>query len=94
MPPVGFEPTTPAGERSETYALDRAATGRSILLTVRNVSEERYTECQSTHFMFNAFCPKVVPFVTDNVAKHGTVRRATRANVKLRAEDTISVPDN
>jgi len=27
MPPVGFEPTVPAGERPQTYALDRAATG-------------------------------------------------------------------
>ena len=27
MPPVGFEHTTPAGERLQTYALDRAATG-------------------------------------------------------------------
>ena len=27
MPPVGFEPTIAAGERSYTYALDRAATG-------------------------------------------------------------------
>ena len=27
MPPVGFEPTIPAGERPKTYALDRAATG-------------------------------------------------------------------
>jgi hypothetical protein len=26
MPPVGFEPTITAGERPETYALDRAAT--------------------------------------------------------------------
>ena len=26
MPPVGFEPTIPAGERPQTYALDRAAT--------------------------------------------------------------------
>jgi len=25
MPPVGFEPTISAGERSQTYALDRAA---------------------------------------------------------------------
>jgi hypothetical protein len=24
---VGFEPTIPAGERPQTYALDRAATG-------------------------------------------------------------------
>ena len=27
MPPVGFEPTTLAGERPQTYALDRAANG-------------------------------------------------------------------
>ena len=26
MPPVGFEPAIPAGERPQTYALDRAAT--------------------------------------------------------------------
>ena len=27
MPPVGFEPTISAGERPQTYALERAATG-------------------------------------------------------------------
>jgi hypothetical protein len=27
MPQVGFEPTIPAGERPQTYTLDRAATG-------------------------------------------------------------------
>ena len=27
MPPVGFEPTTPAGERPQTHVLDREATG-------------------------------------------------------------------
>jgi len=27
MPPVGFECTISAGERPQTYALDRAATG-------------------------------------------------------------------
>jgi len=34
MPPVGFEPTTPAGERPQTYALDRAATGNDSSLSV------------------------------------------------------------
>jgi len=29
MPPVGYEPTIPAGERLQTYALDRAATETS-----------------------------------------------------------------
>jgi len=30
MPPVGFELTVSAGERPQTYALDRAATGTGI----------------------------------------------------------------
>ena len=31
MPPAGFEPTISAGERPQTYALDRAATGTGEL---------------------------------------------------------------
>ena len=31
MPPVGFEPAISASERPQTYALDRAATGTSII---------------------------------------------------------------
>ena len=34
MPPVGFEPTISAGERLQTYALDRAATGTGYLNSV------------------------------------------------------------
>jgi len=30
MPAVGFEPTISAGERPQTYALDRAATGTGL----------------------------------------------------------------
>jgi len=37
MPPVGFEPTISAGERPQTQALDRAATGTD---TVRNYWDE------------------------------------------------------
>ena len=32
MRPVGFEPTISAGERPQTYALDRAATGTGTIL--------------------------------------------------------------
>ena len=31
MPPVGFEPTISAGERPQTHALDRAATGTGMI---------------------------------------------------------------
>ena len=34
MPPVGFEPTISAGERPQTHALDRAATGTGTLLVL------------------------------------------------------------
>jgi hypothetical protein len=30
MPPVGYEPAVSEGERPQTYALDRAATGTGI----------------------------------------------------------------
>ena len=30
MPPVGFEPTISAGERPQTYALDRTTTGTGV----------------------------------------------------------------
>jgi len=32
MSPVGFEPTVSEGERPQTYALDRAATGTGIII--------------------------------------------------------------
>ena len=32
MPPVGFEPKISAGERPQTYALDRAATGTGTVV--------------------------------------------------------------
>ena len=34
MPPVGFKPTIAAGERPQTYALDRAATGIGIYIYI------------------------------------------------------------
>ena len=47
MPPprVGFEPTISAGERPQTYALDRAATGtgNKIEYTVEKASDSEFT---------------------------------------------------
>ena len=39
MPPMGFEPTTQAGKRAQTYVLDRAATGIGFLryISVLNI---------------------------------------------------------
>ena len=42
MPPVGFEPTVSADERSQTHALDRAAsgTGLNLYLGTKNCHAE------------------------------------------------------
>ena len=42
MPPVGFEPTISAGERPQTYALDRAATG---IGTISPLQDYMYNLC-------------------------------------------------
>jgi len=40
MPPVGFEPTISAGERPQTNALDRAATGTGIMMIMMVIIQE------------------------------------------------------
>jgi len=50
MPPVGFEPTIPASERPQTYALDPAATGTGyfylysseMLITLQAMKSEAF----------------------------------------------------
>jgi len=53
MPPVGFEPTILAGERPQTYALDRAATWTGILNGLKhkqkNSHSKLHTERGSKH---------------------------------------------
>ena len=38
MPPVGLEPTISAGERPQTYALDRATTGTGTTTNITNTN--------------------------------------------------------
>ena len=50
LAPAGFEPTTLAGKRPQTYAIDRAATGTGVYI--------RYTVCRTryrTRHFFNNF---------------------------------------
>ena len=42
MPPVGFEPTISAGERPQTYAIDRAATGTGTVHIYYTISVRAY----------------------------------------------------
>jgi len=50
MPPVGFEPTISAGERPQTYALDRAATGTGCIYksTPFNLREFIHVVCSES----------------------------------------------
>ena len=45
---VGFEPTTPAGERPKTHALDGAATGTGVITDVNPLGLEMdiYVKCE------------------------------------------------
>ena len=43
MPPVGFEPTNSAGERPQTDALDRAATGTGVLQLIIILNDDHAT---------------------------------------------------
>jgi len=50
MTPMGFEPTISAGERPQTYALDRAATGiGEICICMNKIEKVRFTEINK-HF--------------------------------------------
>jgi hypothetical protein len=55
MPPVGFETTISAGERLQTYALDRAATGTGDRdnMILRNVLFTGKSGLQSNTFHQN-----------------------------------------
>ena len=55
MPPAGFEPTISAGERPQTYALDRADTGTGIYV---NIVERSFNICNiySTAKSILSFC--------------------------------------
>ena len=48
MSPVGFKPTISAGERPQTYALDRAATGIGKIHDFRpqNKIQRKVKQCQ------------------------------------------------
>ena len=39
MPPVGFEPKIPGGERPQTYALDRVATGKGTEIQMSGITQ-------------------------------------------------------
>ena len=61
MPPVGFEPTISAGERPQTYTLDRAATGSGTITTTTTTTtttNNNNNNKQYTHRHSN--CPSYI----------------------------------
>ena len=62
MPPVGFEPTISAGERPQTYALDRAATGTGfyVINLIHNHTSLKISLHEGPHYHLE------VNFVVDN----------------------------
>jgi len=58
MPPARFEPTISAGERPQTYALDRAARGTGPFPTVL-CSIRKMTKCSFTVMHITVIDPSV-----------------------------------
>jgi hypothetical protein len=56
--PMGFEPTISRGERPQTYALDRAATGRAyftvVLFFITKVSSDSLYHARGHTFTFTS----------------------------------------
>jgi hypothetical protein len=58
LPPVRFETTISAGERLQTYALDRAANGTGLLLyIIFNYSKRNFFPYTSYSEFFQKSCP-------------------------------------
>ena len=54
MPPAGFEPAFPEGERQQTHALDRSATGigSDVPLTEQNLWKRRSVQQHNGSYWF------------------------------------------
>ena len=79
MPPVGFEPTISAGERPQTYALDRAATGTGgivVLLSLYHgmALQTRYKIMYNLHRQYLAV--RITHFyITEEILEYRTTKR-------------------
>ena len=56
MPSVGFEPTISAGERPQTYAVDRAATGTGIYTGLLKMAVGVLTTCHTQYTWDSSMC--------------------------------------
>ena len=64
---------------------------RLRLLRMRNVSDDSGRENQNTHYTFNNFFPKIVPFMR-YVGKYGTARDNTDDSIKQRMRIACWIP--
>ena len=61
MPPAGFEPTISAGERPQTYALDRAATGIGSCILIASLIYAPFSPLDIALYPFcRLICPSSV----------------------------------
>jgi len=84
MPPVGFEPTISAGERPQTYGLDRTATGTSINITLptNNMYNRFQAFTITSYHLFMAFSISMVTS-TDRAMVMGWGSLKTRQSTPL-----------
>jgi len=70
MPPVGFEPTISAGERPQTYPLDRAATGTGDLI-INGVVQYSVTQlCYMKRTLLRSRNTTAIEYILQNITSY------------------------
>jgi hypothetical protein len=76
MPPVGFETKTPAGERPQTHALDRAGTGIGISFTLAKFNYKQTME-QSSSWEANRYSDtRAIPLILWNPTVQNRINKS------------------
>jgi len=63
MPPVRFEPTVSAGERTQTYLLDCAATGTGVIIIIIVHIHSIYNYTPVTNHVSMAYSDAAIPWL-------------------------------
>jgi len=96
MPPVGFESTISAGERPQTYALDSAATGTGLRVSlqsknIRSLARQLHS-CSNRNIFFTSCHYMCVFFSSEQVTRKQKKLLLTSTIKKKKAHNLHCIP--